>query len=54
MYDVTRGLRKNGFFLLNTIFDGEELVNFIPELYQKINATTRTIRNFLVDFQKTR
>ena len=26
MYDVTRGLRKNGFFLLNTIFDGEELV----------------------------
>ena len=31
MYDVTRGLRKNGFFLLNTIFDGEELVRFITQ-----------------------
>ena len=30
MYDVTRGLQKNGTFLLNTIFDGEELVKFIP------------------------
>ena len=30
MYDVTRGLRDNGTFLLNTIFEGEELVNFIP------------------------
>ena len=30
MYDVTRGLRKNGTFLLNTIFDGKELVDFIP------------------------
>ena len=30
MYDVTRGLRNNGTFLLNTIFEGEELVNFIP------------------------
>ena len=30
MYDVTRGLRKNGTFLLNTIFDGDELINFIP------------------------
>lgn len=30
MYDVTRGLRKNGTFLLNTIFDGQELVDFIP------------------------
>lgn len=30
LYDVTRGLRENGSFLLNTIFDGEELVNFIP------------------------
>ena len=25
MYDVTRGLRKNGTFLLNTIWEGEEL-----------------------------
>ncbi len=30
MYDVTRGLQKNGTFLLNTIFEGDELVNFIP------------------------
>ena len=30
MYDVTRGLRDNGTFLLNTIFDGDELINFIP------------------------
>jgi pyruvate-ferredoxin/flavodoxin oxidoreductase len=26
MYDVTRGLQKNGTFLLNTIWDGDELV----------------------------
>ena len=30
MYDVTRGLQQNGLFLLNTIFEGDELVNFIP------------------------
>ena len=30
MYDVTRGLQTNGTFLLNTIFEGEELVNFMP------------------------
>ncbi len=30
MYDVTRGLQKNGTFLLNTIFEGEELANFMP------------------------
>ena len=30
MYDVTRGLQPNGTFLLNTIFDGEELVHFMP------------------------
>ena len=38
MYDVTRGLRKNGFFLLNTIFDGEELVNFIPNKVKRYFA----------------
>ena len=27
MYDVTRGLRKNGTFLLNTIWEGEELAD---------------------------
>ncbi len=30
MYDVTRGLQKNGTFLLNTIWDGEELVKNLP------------------------
>ncbi len=30
MYDVTRGLQKGGSFLLNTIWDGEELANNIP------------------------
>ncbi len=38
MYDVTRGLRKNGTFLLNTIFDGEELVNFIPNKVKRYFA----------------
>ena len=30
MYDVTRGLKKNGTFLLNTIWEGEELANNLP------------------------
>ena len=38
MYDVTRGLRKNGTFLLNTIFEGEELVNFIPNKVKRCFA----------------
>ena len=38
MYDVTRGLRKNGTFLLNTIFDGEELVKFIPNKLKRYFA----------------
>ena len=38
MYDVTRGLRDNGTFLLNTIFDGEELVNFIPNKMKRYFA----------------
>ncbi len=38
MYDVTRGLRKNGTFLLNTIFDGDELVNFIPNKVKRCFA----------------
>ena len=38
MYDVTRGIRENGSFLLNTIFEGEELVNFIPNNVKKVFA----------------
>ena len=30
MYDVTRGLRENGTFLLNTIWEGEELAKNLP------------------------
>ncbi|MDD7318265.1 MAG: pyruvate:ferredoxin (flavodoxin) oxidoreductase [Prevotella sp.] len=47
MYDVTRGLQKNGTFLLNTIFDGEELVKFIPNKIKRYfaqnNITVYTI-----------
>ncbi|MGN1260196.1 MAG: pyruvate:ferredoxin (flavodoxin) oxidoreductase, partial [Alloprevotella sp.] len=32
------GLQKNGTFLLNTIFDGEELVNFIPNKVKRYFA----------------
>ena len=38
MYDVTRGLRQNGTFLLNTIFEGDELVNFIPNKVKRCFA----------------
>jgi len=38
MYDVTRGLRKNGTFLLNTIFEGDELVHFIPNKVKRYFA----------------
>ncbi len=38
MYDVTRGLQKNGTFLLNTMFEGDELVNFIPNKVKKYFA----------------
>ena len=30
MYDVTRGLQKNGTFLLNTIWNEEELAKNLP------------------------
>ncbi len=30
MYDVTRGLRENGTFLLNTIWEGDELAHNLP------------------------
>jgi len=47
MYDVTRGLQKNGTFLLNTIFDGEQLIKFIPNkvkrYFAKNNITVYSI-----------
>ncbi|WP_277016531.1 pyruvate:ferredoxin (flavodoxin) oxidoreductase, partial [Prevotella corporis] len=38
MYDVIRGLQKNGTFLLNTIFEGEELIKFIPNRIKRYFA----------------
>ena len=47
MYDVTRGLQKNGTFLLNTIFEGEELAHFMPNKVKRYfaenNITVYTI-----------
>ena len=38
MYDVTRGLRKNGSFLLNTIWEGDELAKNLPNKVKKYFA----------------
>ncbi len=38
MYDVIRGLRQNGQFLLNTIFEGEELIKFLPNRIKRYFA----------------
>ncbi len=47
MYDVTRGLQKNGQFLLNTIFDDDELEKFMPNKVKRYfaqnNITVYTI-----------
>ena len=38
MYDVPRGLRKNGSFLLNTIWEGDDLVRNLPVKVKKYFA----------------
>ena len=38
MYDVTRGLQKNGTFLLNTIWEGDDLVKNLPNKVKKYFA----------------
>ena len=38
MYDVTRGLQKNGTFLLNTVWEGEELAKNLPNKVKKYFA----------------
>ena len=38
MYDVVKGLQPNGTFLLNTIFEGEELEHFIPNKVKRYFA----------------
>lgn len=48
MYDVTQGLRQNGTFLLNTIFEGDELVNFIPNKVKRLFAK-RNIKVYYIN-----
>ncbi len=38
MYDVTRGLQQNGTFLLNTIWEGEELAKNLPNRVKRLFA----------------
>ena len=38
MYDVTRGLQQNGTFLLNTIWEGEELAKNLPNKVKRLFA----------------
>ncbi|MBQ0068247.1 MAG: pyruvate:ferredoxin (flavodoxin) oxidoreductase, partial [Bacteroidales bacterium] len=38
MYDVTRGLQKNGTFLLNTVWEGEQLAKNLPNKVKKYFA----------------
>ncbi len=38
MYDVTRGLQKNGTFLLNTVWEGEDLAKNLPNKVKKYFA----------------
>ena len=38
MYDMTRGLQKGGTFLLNTIWEGEELAKNLPAKFKKYLA----------------
>ncbi|MBR3907232.1 MAG: pyruvate:ferredoxin (flavodoxin) oxidoreductase [Bacteroidaceae bacterium] len=38
MYDVTKGLQKGGTFLLNTVWEGEELVKNLPNNVKKYFA----------------
>ena len=38
MYDVTRGLRENGTFLLNTVWNGEELAKHLPNRVKRYFA----------------
>jgi pyruvate-ferredoxin/flavodoxin oxidoreductase len=38
MYDVTRGLQKNGTFLLNTVWEGDDLAKNLPNKIKKYFA----------------
>ena len=51
MYDVTRGLQKNGTFLLNTIWDGDELVKNLPN-HVKIYFAKNNITVYYINATK--
>ena len=51
MYDVTRGLQKNGTFLLNTIREGEELAKNLPNKVKRYFAQNN-IRVFYINASK--
>ena len=46
MYDVTRGLQKNGQFLLNTIFDADELEKFLDEPSGKAERMPNKVKRY--------
>ncbi|MCM1521872.1 MAG: pyruvate:ferredoxin (flavodoxin) oxidoreductase [Muribaculaceae bacterium] len=51
MYDVTRGLRDGGTFLLNTIWEGEELAKNLPNKIKKYFAD-HNIRVYYINATK--
>ncbi len=50
MYDVTRGLQKNGTFLLNTVWEGETLAKNLPNKVKKIpvELAVEQMKKFIV------
>ena len=51
MYDVTRGLRENGTFLLNTIWEGEELAKNLPNNVKRLFAK-KNIKVYYINASK--
>ncbi len=47
MYDVTRGLRPNGTFLLNTVWDAKELADNLPNKVKKYFAANNITVYFI-------
>lgn len=47
-FDMLKGLRKNGIFLLNTVHKAEEIENFLPNRYKRILAE-RNAKLFIVN-----
>ena len=51
MYDVTRGLQENGTFLLNTIWEGDELIHNLPNNIKRYFAQ-KNIRVYYINATK--